>query len=34
MNALVNEKIRQRPVDEWIAYLNEAGVPCGRVMDL
>jgi crotonobetainyl-CoA:carnitine CoA-transferase CaiB-like acyl-CoA transferase len=34
MNALVNEKIRQRPVVEWIAYLNEAGVPCGRVMDL
>lgn len=34
MNGLVNEKIRQRPVDAWIAYLNEAGVPCGRVMDL
>lgn len=34
MNALVNEKISQRPVEEWMMYLNEAGVPCGRVMDL
>ena len=34
MNALVDEQIRQRPVAEWIAYLNEAGVPCGRVLDL
>jgi CoA:oxalate CoA-transferase len=34
MNALVNEKIRQRPVKEWMVDLNAAGVPCGRVMDL
>ncbi len=34
MNALVNAKINQRSVEEWIEYLNAAGVPCGRVMDL
>lgn len=34
MNALVNQKIGQRPVNDWIIYLNEVGVPSGRVMDL
>jgi crotonobetainyl-CoA:carnitine CoA-transferase CaiB-like acyl-CoA transferase len=34
VNALVGERIRGRSVDHWIARLNEAGVPCGRVADL
>ena len=34
INALINEKIGQHPVDYWIERINRAGVPCGRVMDL
>lgn len=34
LNALINDIIRQRPVAIWIAQLNEAGVPCGRIMNL
>src|SRR5262249_21908297 len=34
INALVAERIRTRAVDDWIARLNAAGVPCGRVADL
>jgi crotonobetainyl-CoA:carnitine CoA-transferase CaiB-like acyl-CoA transferase len=34
LNALINAKIAQRSVADWIAQLNEAGVPCGRIMDL
>ena len=34
INALVNEVTRTRPIDHWLAVLNAAGVPCGRVMGL
>jgi len=34
VNALVAERIREHAVDHWIAHLNRAGVPCGRVADL
>jgi crotonobetainyl-CoA:carnitine CoA-transferase CaiB-like acyl-CoA transferase len=34
INALVNEKIRERPIAHWVDVLNAAGVPCGRVMSL
>jgi crotonobetainyl-CoA:carnitine CoA-transferase CaiB-like acyl-CoA transferase len=34
VSAVVGERIRLRPVDHWIAVLNDAGVPCGRVSDL
>ena len=33
-NALVNDKIAQQPVDHWVERLNQAGVPCGRIMNL
>ncbi|MFN0089757.1 MAG: CaiB/BaiF CoA transferase family protein [Acidimicrobiales bacterium] len=31
LNARVEERLRTRPSAEWIAVLNEAGVPCGPV---
>jgi len=34
VNALVGERIREDSVEHWIALLNGAGVPCGRVADL
>jgi crotonobetainyl-CoA:carnitine CoA-transferase CaiB-like acyl-CoA transferase len=34
LKALVNAKIAERTVADWIGRLNRAGVPCGRVMDL
>jgi CoA:oxalate CoA-transferase len=34
LKALINEKTRARTVEAWIERLNEAGVPCGRVMSL
>ena len=34
INAIVNEKIGERPIGHWVAVLNAAGVPCGRVMGL
>ncbi|MGQ7249889.1 CaiB/BaiF CoA transferase family protein [Halomonas sp. V046] len=34
LKAILNQVTRARPVDEWIAHLNDAGVPCGRVHDL
>jgi len=34
LRGLLTEVTRQRTVDEWIAHLNEAGVPCGRVYNL
>lgn len=34
IDALVNEKIAQCTVDEWIERLNAAGVPCGRIQNL
>ena len=34
LNALVNARTAERTVDEWIAALNGAGVPCGRVQQL
>ena len=30
----INERTRAHPVDHWIERLNEAGCPCGRVMDV
>jgi crotonobetainyl-CoA:carnitine CoA-transferase CaiB-like acyl-CoA transferase len=34
INALINEKVGRDTVANWIARLNAAGVPCGRVQDL
>jgi len=34
INALVNEKMAARTREEWIAVLNEAGVPAGRVQSV
>lgn len=34
LNALVNEVTRTMPVDHWIAAINTAGCPAGRVMAL
>jgi len=34
LKALVNARIAERSIAEWIERLNRAGVPCGRVMDL
>ncbi len=34
LNALINERTRQRSVEHWIEVINAAGCPCGRVMDL
>src|SRR5205085_12523173 len=34
INAIINEKTREKPVAHWVEILNAAGVPCGRVMHL
>ena len=34
INAAVNERTRTRPVDHWIQVLNDAGIPCGRVLSV
>jgi len=34
INAAINERTRSRPVAHWIRVLNDAGVPCGRVLDI
>ena len=34
INALVNERTREHPIEHWLSVLNAAGVPCGRVMSL
>jgi crotonobetainyl-CoA:carnitine CoA-transferase CaiB-like acyl-CoA transferase len=34
LRAIVNAKIGEATVADWIERLNRAGVPCGRVMDL
>ena len=34
INALVNAEIGKQPIEHWLAVLNAAGVPCGRVMSL
>jgi len=34
INALINERIGHDTQDAWIARINAAGVPCGRVQDL
>ena len=34
LNARINEAMSQRTAEQWITYLNAAGVPCGRVMEL
>nr|WP_203566260.1 CoA transferase [Aurantimonas aggregata] len=34
LNALINERMRSVTQAEWIARLNAAGVPCGRVQNL
>lgn len=34
LRAIVNAKIREATVADWILRLNRAGVPCGRVMNL
>src|SRR5699024_7527729 len=32
--AILNQVISAKTVQEWIDFLNTAGVPCGRVYDL
>jgi CoA:oxalate CoA-transferase len=34
LRPLINAKIREATVEQWIERLNAAGVPCGRVMSL
>ncbi|HTO51341.1 MAG TPA: CoA transferase [Burkholderiales bacterium] len=34
INAAVNARTRTRPVDHWIRVLNDAGIPCGRVLSV
>ncbi|NIC06976.1 CaiB/BaiF CoA transferase family protein [Billgrantia bachuensis] len=34
LREILTRVTEQRSVDEWIAHLNRAGVPCGRVHDL
>ena len=34
INARINAKTRERPIAYWLAALNAAGVPCGRVLDV
>ncbi len=34
LNALIEERTREKPVEHWIGAINAAGCPCGRVMDL
>ena len=34
INAAINVRTRGRPVAHWIEVLNEAGIPCGRVLNI
>jgi crotonobetainyl-CoA:carnitine CoA-transferase CaiB-like acyl-CoA transferase len=34
LNAAINETMEKQTVDHWIAAINKAGCPCGRVMNL
>jgi crotonobetainyl-CoA:carnitine CoA-transferase CaiB-like acyl-CoA transferase len=34
INTAINERTRGRPVAHWIEVLNEAGIPCGRVLNI
>ncbi len=34
LKALINAKIGQQPIATWIERLNNAGVPCGRILPL
>ena len=34
LNAIINENTRHKSSAEWIAILNEAGVPCGEINDV
>ncbi len=34
IDAIIQEKIGQRPRSYWIEHLNKAGVPCGPIQDL
>jgi crotonobetainyl-CoA:carnitine CoA-transferase CaiB-like acyl-CoA transferase len=34
INAAVNERTRAQPVAYWIRVLNDAGIPCGRVLNM
>jgi len=34
INAAINAKTREQPIEHWLEVLNAAGVPCGRVMGL
>jgi crotonobetainyl-CoA:carnitine CoA-transferase CaiB-like acyl-CoA transferase len=34
INAEVTRRTHEHPIDYWIKVLNEAGVPCGRVLDV
>jgi crotonobetainyl-CoA:carnitine CoA-transferase CaiB-like acyl-CoA transferase len=34
INAALNERTRTKPIAHWIAVLNSAGIPCGRVLNI
>jgi crotonobetainyl-CoA:carnitine CoA-transferase CaiB-like acyl-CoA transferase len=34
INAEINRRTRERPIAHWVKVLNEAGVPCGRVLNV
>ncbi len=34
INAEINQVIRTRSINHWVAVLNAAGVPCGKVLDI
>ena len=34
INAAINERTRAKPVAHWIRVLNDAGIPCGRVLNV
>jgi crotonobetainyl-CoA:carnitine CoA-transferase CaiB-like acyl-CoA transferase len=34
INAEINVKIGEKPIAHWIEVLNQAGVPCGRVLNV
>jgi crotonobetainyl-CoA:carnitine CoA-transferase CaiB-like acyl-CoA transferase len=34
INAEINFKIGEKPIAHWIEVLNQAGVPCGRVLNV
>ena len=34
INGAINERTRRDPIAHWVAVLNAAGIPCGRVLNI